>query len=271
MFGKLVLAAALLAAAASAQAPPRTNENLNTTLWVQHAVEYRAVALEVFRAARTALDQALKQKSWTAVPQSGKYRKLLTAIITDIDETILDNSPAQARLVASGQAYTLEGWNQWVEEAVAQPIPGALEMLRYAASRGVTVFYVSNRESTVEAATRKNLVTAGFPWRDDIDVLLTKGERPDWTSDKQSRRDFIAARYRVLLLLGDDLGDFVEGARSSLDKRQELFEMTKANWGVRWFMLPNPAYGSWEDALFNNDRTLNGEQRLERKYNLLRK
>ncbi|MET0226568.1 MAG: hypothetical protein ABW187_09020, partial [Dokdonella sp.] len=37
--------------------------------------------------------------------------------------------------------------------------------------------------------------------------------------------------------------------------------------GERWFVLPNPAYGSWEPALFNNDWSLPAAQRRQAKIN----
>lgn len=39
--------------------------------------------------------------------------------------------------------------------------------------------------------------------------VLMKNEMENWTSDKTSRRDLIAKCYRVVLLVGDSLGDFI--------------------------------------------------------------
>ena len=76
------------------------------------------------------------------------------------------------------------------------------------------------------------------------------GERSDWVSDKESRRRLVAAGYRVLLLLGDDLNDFLSGVRdASVERRAELAAAHADRFGSSWFVLPNPLYGSWERAL----------------------
>ncbi|MDX2152522.1 MAG: HAD family acid phosphatase [Bryobacteraceae bacterium] len=248
----------------------KTHENLNATLWSQSAAEYRGATQTIFRGAKLALDLALRNKKWTAVSQTGKYQKLKPAIVSDIDETLLDNSPFQARMVDRGINWDPKSWTEWVNEGKAEPIPGALEFLRYAASRGVTVFYVTNRRhAEEEAATKKNLQKFDFPWRDDMDVLLTAGEN-GWTSDKQARREHVAKSFRVVMLMGDDFNDFVP-AYVALEKRAELEKLGAANWGSTWFLIPNPTYGSWEAALYGFDRTLSREQVLGRKYESLRK
>ncbi len=163
---------------------------------------------------------------------------------------MLDNSIHQARLVADGRAYNEAQWNAWCEERAATAVPGALEFTRAAAARGVTVFYVTNREARVETATRENLARLGFPLDAARDTLFTKGERPEWAgSEKASRRAFIARDFRILLLIGDDYGDFSEGARRQLAERRASAEPYRSWWGERWFMLPNPNYGTWERAL----------------------
>ena len=129
------------------------------------------------------------------------------------------------------------------------PIPGALEFTRAAAAKGVTVFYVTNRDRALEQATRDNLAKFGFPLDPSRDTVLTRAERPEWTSsDKSSRRSVVAQDFRILLLVGDDFGDFVQGARGTLAARKALDEANAAMWGVKWIALPNPMYGSWKTA-----------------------
>src|ERR1700682_5691292 len=111
------------------------------------------------------------------------------------------------------------------------------------------VFYVTNREFRQKAATRANLTSAGFPLDNRIETVYCQGERPEWGPDKTSRRAAIAAHYRILLLFGDDLGDFISGANGSLAHRRELSDSHKDNWGIRWFVIPNSMYGSWETSL----------------------
>lgn len=99
------------------------------------------------------------------------------------------------------KTYDPREWSQWVSESAATAVPGAAEFLAYARSRGVTPFYITNRLAAEEAATRRNLETLGYPLDANEDTILTRGERPEWSAgDKAPRRDYVASRYRVLLL-----------------------------------------------------------------------
>lgn len=280
--GPLVAALALWAAACAAPEPAvrtdvepaaRTHENLHSVLWVQTSPEYRATAEQAYELAKLMLDRALDDSGWTAsVEQAemGGYRDLPPAVVLDVDETVLDNAAYQARLVLENREYATDSWNAWVEEARAVPVPGAVEFTRYAASRGVTVVYLTNRRGSTEAATRENLAAYAFPIAEDDDVVITRGEKPGWeASEKEPRRRAVAERYRILLLVGDNLGDFLPDVEQSVAARADMAAQYDAFWGTRWIMLPNPQYGSWEGALFDYDYDLPPAERLRRKYERL--
>ena len=165
-----------------------------------------------------------------------------------MDETVLDNSESEERSIRAGVAYSEALWAEWCNQRRATPIPGALEFTRAAAAKGVTVFYVTNRDHALERATRDNLAAYGFPLDPARDTVLTKNEQPGWSSEKSPRRRLIAQDFRILLLVGDDFGDFVQGARDTLAARKALSEAHAAMWGVKWIALPNPMYGSWKTA-----------------------
>ena len=241
-------AAAPSPAVAGVSAP---HQNLNAVLWMQRALEYEATTVQAYRLARLQLDIALRDDGWTAaIEQARGAGSLKPAVILDIDETVLDNSYYQARMVRDGTAFSDDTWDRWCEEARATAIPGAREFTRYAAERGVTVFYISNRRASVEQATRANLNAQGFPLSDGTDTVLMRGERPEWSaSAKGPRRAHVARGFRVLLLLGDDLGDFVTDAAGTPEARRSRAEPHADWWGQRWIMLPNPSYGSWERAI----------------------
>lgn len=259
-------------APAKAAAEQSSNELLDATLWVQTAAEYRALALQSYDSATRTLDAALADPAWTAaLEQTGDFSSLPPAVILDIDETVLDNSALEARLIVRDLPYDETLWNQWVDEAAALPIPGALEFTKYAAGKGVTVFYVTNRNVKVEAQTLQNLEKFGFPMKSGVDTLLLVAERPEWTSDKTTRRAFIAQNYRVLMLFGDDLGDFANGVRSTGTERYSIVEKNRANWGTKWFVLPNPMYGSWEQSLLGYRRGLPESEQLRIKRDALRR
>jgi len=212
------------------------------------------------------LAAALEDSSWTAAPeQRSDPSALPPAIIVDVDETVLDNSPFQARLIIEGREFNPQMWGEWVDQAAAAPVPGALAFTRQAAAQGVMVFYMTNRDAKMEPSTRRNLETHEFPLAPDEDVILTRGEHEGWGSDKSSRRAYVAARYRVLLLVGDDLADFVTVARSSAEERDRIAADYAAYWGRKWIILPNPTYGSWERALYGFDSSLSPEEKRRRK------
>jgi 5'-nucleotidase (lipoprotein e(P4) family) len=211
---------------------------LNPALWMQSSAEYRAIALQTYANARRALDAGLAESPGGLPP----------AIILDLDETSLDNTPFEARMIRSGQTYNEAAWKRWTAEGAAPAIPGAAEFLKYAQSRGVRPFYITNRDMDEEPGTRRNLETLGFPLEAGVDTLLQRGENGWTTSDKTARRQYVAQAHRVLLLLGDDLNDFVDARDKSHAEREQLLAANAKEWGTRWFILPNAMYGSWERA-----------------------
>ena len=246
-------------------------EELDAIVWVQSSVEAKVAARQAYFLAERQIDAALKDRKWSAaIEQTPSFGKLPPAIILDLDETVLDNSPYQARLVRDNASYSPQTWESWVAQADAGALPGAAAFLKYAAYKGVQIFYVSNRDVTDENATRQNLVRLGLPVQGPADHILLIGEKPEWTSDKTSRRAFIAQNYRVLLLIGDDLNDFVPAKPITLQQRLDLYQKYTSYWGERWILLSNPLYGSWESALFDYKRDLSPLEMLQRKYDSLR-
>ena len=228
-------------------------ERLNSVLWMQTSAEYQAASLSAYQQATAMLSKALADPNWTAAPeQTENYQQLPPAIILDIDETVLDNLPFQAQILKDNVPFNQEDWNAWTKLASAKPLPGAKAYLDYAQSQGVTIFYVTNRDASEEADTRKNLQLQKLPLREDIDTVLTKNEN-GWTSEKSPRRSFVGKNFRIVALVGDDLGDFTPGAKVTPAERLALAIKNADKWGTKWFVIPNPVYGSWESALHNHD------------------
>ena len=256
--------------AAPPAAGPVPHENLNSVLWVQTSVEYAAIAEQAYRQAADALADALADSTWTASLEQieeGGYVRLPPAVVLDADETVLDNSAYQARLILDHTAYDTESWNAWVREEAATAVPGALEFTRHADSLGVRVIYLTNRLQVVEEATRGNLLSLGFPITDGgEDAVLTRGEREAWaSSDKSSRRRYLSDRYRILLLVGDNVGDFITLDDALPSERKQAMDAYRDYWGTKWIMLPNPQYGSWEEAVVRYDFSAPADVQLRRK------
>src|SRR5882762_8228977 len=167
--------------------------------------------------AQTRLEQALADENWTAAPaeQTGAYQKLPPAVVLDLDETLVDNSRFQVWMILNDQVFTPPFWTKFVNAQVTDAIPGAVEFTKFAESKGVKVFYVSNRTAEEKESTRRNVERLGFPMGGNVDTFLMARDRPDWGSAKGTRRAFVAKDYRVLLNLGDNFGDFVDSYRGS--------------------------------------------------------
>jgi 5'-nucleotidase (lipoprotein e(P4) family) len=244
---------AILALGLSQPTSPPTYENLNSVLWMQTAVEYKASAVQTYRLAQVALLQGLRDTHWTAaLEQNGDFENLPPAVILDLDETVLDNSRYEARLTTSGDPYSQAGWTKWEDERNAGLVPGAIDFLQFAHANGVTPIYITNRtcdssrddDPTVQVLRKLHLPLDSAPDR----LFCAKDSKE---ADKTSRRRLVATKFRILLLFGDQLGDFltIPADEANLEGRERLFLAHQSLWGERWFQLANPMYGSWQAAV----------------------
>ncbi len=228
------------------------HEGLLSTLWVQTSAEYSIATRATYAQATRVLNSLLMNSDHTAVnEQRPPFAGKPPAIIMDIDETVLDNSPFQAQLVLDGARYSKAAWKAWTSQANADWVPGAKDFIDAAYQAGVVVFFVTNRSHGEEKATRDNLRNRGLALPAEPDYLLTKNEHTDWTSDKHSRRAHVAQNYRVVMVMGDDLNDFLSAPPTPEQRHAAALE-NAAHFGTDWFLLPNPGYGSWERSLFNS-------------------
>ncbi|WP_086001292.1 5'-nucleotidase, lipoprotein e(P4) family [Plesiocystis pacifica] len=240
---------------------------LTATLYGNTAAEHHASTRAIYMAAKAQLPAALADTTWTAALEQGEGAgDKPAAIILDVDETVLDNSPYQVQGVQGGPEYP-DGWDAWCKMESAEPVAGAVEFTRFAASQGVTVFYVTNRDSSLESCTHANLVAAGFPMAEGVDVVLTKNERPEWTGDKTTRRAFVAEDYRIVMLFGDQLGDFTgeDEATTNPSERDAVVDAHAQRWGSQWFVLPNPLYGGWDSVTYGHDFGLSEDEKNARR------
>ena len=228
-------------------------QSLLAVLFKRTSAEYKANTFQIYNSAKNNIDKALADKSWTALKNQLKnYQNLPPAIILDIDETVLDNSEHQVRSIKNGTNYPI-GWKEWVSEESAGALPGVKEFLSYANTKGIKIFYVTNRTHDLEEYTRNNIMSLGLPFDNDMDVLLMKNEK-GWGSDKTSRRDLIRKDFRVIQIFGDQLDDFIplKESAKSMNERKILIDKYADMWGVKWYMLINPMYGEWEEALYEH-------------------
>ena len=264
------IAVAFFTGAVQAQ-EPSANDLLLATLWTQRSVEFKGNALSIYALAHIRLDQALADKNWTAAPaeQKGDYQNLPPAVVLDLDETALDNSRYQVWMLENNQSFSVKTWDQFCAAQVSTAIPGVVEFTKYADSKGVKVFYISNRGANTEQDTRENLEKLGFPMGGNVDTFLMQNEKPDWGSKKGTRRAFLAKDYRILLNFGDNFGDFDDRYGSSEADRVKFFEENKARWGREWLVIANPTYGSFDAAPFGFDYKKSDADKRKARWNVL--
>lgn len=261
------IAAFTVTAAAQQTSPAPAADNAyqaGATLWMQKAAEYRALAYQAFNLARWQLDADLDKKNIKKLPKA--ERKRLRAIVVDIDETVLDNSPAQAAGIRENKPFNQDDWYAWGRMEKAKPIPGAVEFLNYAVSKGAKVFYVSNRDEAQKAETMSNLRKAGFNDISAENVLLRqKDAAGNNISTKTPRREQIGEKYRIVLVMGDNLDDFSDVfERKSVADRFTEVDKIKNDWGKRWIVLPNAMYGTWENAIYEYARLTEAQKAQKR-------
>ena len=102
-----------------------------------------------------------------------------------------------------------------------------------------------------------------------IDTLLMHGEKEGWESSKVNQRTFLAKNYRILLLLGDTLNDFLPGTDIGTEEREAALSAYQNYWNEKWILIPNPIYGGWEGALYDFDYSLSKEQVFDSKIDSL--
>ena len=263
----------LTTALAGCQQAPPANDQLDAVLWTQTSIEHELIYRQLFANATRQLDVALADPTWDALPFPPRNLSgLPPAVVVDIDETLLDNVPLNARDIINNQVYSYNRWNTWVDQAKAQALPGAVAFLQAAEQKGIKVYYLTNREHSRVAATVANLRLRGFPVDSDEQVLAAStptGHCESAGYGKNCRRQWVASHARVLLMAGDSLGDFVQAEHNTLaDQRKAVAPYV--NWlGQRWFLLPNPSYGNWYSAPYGDDEKLPFERKRQLKQQAL--
>jgi 5'-nucleotidase (lipoprotein e(P4) family) len=231
--------------------PTVINGKLFATLFQQRAAEYRALCFQAYNQARQRVEQAL---------QTGSSRPM--AIITDIDETVLDNSTYEIHQLMQGKDYEPASWYEWTARGEADTVPGAPSFLKYAASKGIRIFYITNRDEKERSGTMKNLQAFHLPDADNEHLLMRQG-----VSSKEDRRLQVMKNFEVLLLIGDNLADFSQAFdRKTTSERQENTGQLATEFGRRFILLPNPVYGDWETSLYQ----YNGKLTIAQKDSIVR-
>lgn len=173
------------------------------------------------------------------------------AVVLDIDETALLNLGYEADDSQRSGAYDQKRWDRWEASGVTavDPVPGVLDALRAARASGIEVVFNSNRSSANASATIDALTLAGLGPVVHFQNLWLKGDDATGGSGKDARRWAISAKYCVIAMVGDQLGDFTDlfntpGTTPAQRRAQTNSPKLRMLWGHGWFVLPNPVYGT---------------------------
>jgi acid phosphatase len=232
-------------------------------MWVNHAAEYEAITRQTYQSATTALAEFIQNRSWSAQPGQEDAEHLPPAVVLDVDETVMSNARFQVAFERPFSDAKLEKWN---DEHQTDPVPGVVEFITAARDAGVDVFFVTNRpcrpvDASVDPcpqkhATIRDIGELGI--ETDADHVLLSEEN-GWDRAKIGRRMHIAKTHRIIMIFGDDLGDFVPCVRTTLygpctepataASRKRLVQDHLVYWGHGWYIVPGPMHGSWTSYL----------------------
>lgn len=241
MNGRLILFALLAAfACAPATREPSVAPELSRAqqprpprelLWVRTAAEHEALFQQIFRSAGDRLRSLV-----------GGYPAGTWAVIADADETLIDNSEYQRRLVPTGNVFDSATWNGWVRERRATALPGAIEFSNSVRSLGGHLVVVTNRDQQVCEDTRANIASIGIVAAAILCRTTVSDKNPRFEAVRGGTAALQLGPLNVVMWLGDNIQDFphlTQQIRSTGDPRLAFF-------GDRYFVFPNPMYGSFE-------------------------
>ena len=97
-----------------------------------------------------------------------------------------------------------------------------------------------------------------MPNADDAHLFLRQA-----SSSKESRRQQVLKTHNIVLLCGDNLPDFdlLYDNHPAEQNRQGITVQLKKEFGNKYIIIPNPSYGDFEGAVFNNNHQLNKAQK----------
>lgn len=255
----IVLFVSFFAASCTTAPVAHSPENDLGLLWVKHAAEYPAITMQVYQSAQDDLPGFIADESWSAMPGHPSSDGLPPAVILDVDETVVSNIDFQ---ISFERPFTNRKLYDFYQQNPAIPVPGVVEFVAAARAAGVTVFFVTNRPCEliddnpdpcpqVEGVIHE-LESIGI----DVDAShVMLADQNGWDRAKIARREHIAESHRVIMIFGDDLGDFAPCVRTKLygpcvepatkESRQQLVDAFAEYWSNGWYILPGPTHGSW--------------------------
>jgi len=244
-----ILSLILLSACSHHPAKHRTEYQVGALVWQQSA-EVTALQIQAYQLARFKIDEDFK-----------KHGSKKSAIIVDLDETILSNTAYQNKLAKLGESHSAESWTQWVHSRKSTAIAGAVEFLNYVSKKGYEIVYLSNRKTAEFTDSEINLKALGLPVKKDFLLLKEGADRA-----KAFHRNEIAKTHRIAMQIGDNLIDFSDiYERKSSSERKKLVLLEKNKFGTEYIIIPNPMYGDWESSVYDFNFSLNEKEKAQKR------
>ena len=202
------------------------------SLKFQHrSAEVQALQLQAYNVATARLKAILAEQ-----PNAKNL-----AIVTDLDETVIDNTQVFVDDLKRCESYTnWKSWDIWEQSGKPELIPGSLAFFKFANANGVKIFYISDRSQKYRPYTTQMLKNLGLPQIRDDQILL-------YGTSKEQRRQHVAKDYEIVLFIGDTLHDFSKAfsqEQSKQDRSRAVLD-NKDKFGEKFIVLPNVSYGPW--------------------------
>jgi 5'-nucleotidase (lipoprotein e(P4) family) len=230
------------------------DESVLAILYQQQAAEYRALCLQAYNLAKIQVDDSLRKDTL----YNFKYKHKPWAVITDLDETALDNSESEAMFYKDDTTAFITLLKHWWLLGKAKAVPGSVDFFNYVKKKGVDIFYITNRTDSLKYknSTRINMRHLGFPYTDTTDNGHFRFQGASDPPSKELRRQKVEDTCSVIVLLGDNLIDLdkafdqVNKEYLSSEQRSHKVDSMKSVWGGKYIVFPNAIYGDWESTFY---------------------
>ena len=238
---RLILVSCLLVLPLGAARAQSATQALDVK-YVRESEEYAALARQSYRVGTQAVENAARQVA------RGHW-----AVVLDIDETALDNSMYQLEIRAYGLPFSDATWLPFVARRSSPAVPGAVDFVNAVRRLGGHVAWITNRGPTTFEDTRANLESAGLWNADDHLCILndssyTKRVRRMEVASGNGRCAWSGQPMNILAFFGDQMGDFPDAGESDPDAGND------GAFGVRYFLIPDPMYGAWQNRVTRRAR-----------------
>lgn len=161
-------------------------------------------------------------KAIAAAREACKKHKgeLNVAVVSDLDETLLDNRPFIEQHVKD---FSWPLFSQWIQQSDAPLLKPTADFLSWARDNGYAIFFVTGRHEKHRADTIENLIRRKVAY-DGLYMRANDDKRNAEACKTEAREKIEAAGFKIIVSIGDQYSDLYGGHAADCEK------------------LPNPMY-----------------------------